>query len=30
MFDRTGTLDEVPDGYHAMNDREAIKVIVEF
>ena len=30
VFDRTGTLDEVPDGYRAMNDREAIKVMVEF
>ena len=24
-----GGLDEVPDGYRAMNDREAIKVMVE-
>jgi len=29
VFDRTATLDEVPDGYRAMNDREAIKVMVE-
>jgi len=30
LFDRTVRLDEVPDGYRAMNDREAIKVLVEF
>ena len=29
VFDRTGGLDDVPDGYRAMNDREAIKVMVE-
>ena len=29
VFDRTMTLDEVPDGYRAMNDRESIKVLVE-
>jgi threonine dehydrogenase-like Zn-dependent dehydrogenase len=29
VFDRAVPLDEVPDGYRAMNDREAIKVIVE-
>jgi hypothetical protein len=23
-------LDEVPDGYRAMNDREAIKVLIQF
>jgi threonine dehydrogenase-like Zn-dependent dehydrogenase len=28
VFDRVGPLDEVPDGYRAMNDREAIKVMV--
>ncbi len=28
VFDRTVGLDGVPDGYRAMNDREAIKVIV--
>lgn len=28
VFDRTVRLDEVPDGYRAMNDREAIKVMV--
>ncbi len=30
VFDRTVRLDEVPDGYRAMNDREAIKVMIEF
>ncbi len=29
VFDRTIRLDEVPDGYRAMNDREAIKIMVE-
>ena len=29
VFDRVATLDEVPDGYRAMNEREAIKVMVE-
>jgi threonine dehydrogenase-like Zn-dependent dehydrogenase len=29
VFDRVGTLDEVPDGYRAMNERESIKVLVE-
>jgi threonine dehydrogenase-like Zn-dependent dehydrogenase len=29
VFDRTVSLEEVPDGYRAMNDREAIKVRVE-
>ena len=28
VFDRTVDLDDVPDGYRAMNDREAIKVMV--
>src|SRR5919205_4095105 len=28
VFDRVGRLDDVPDGYRAMNDREAIKVMV--
>ena len=28
VFDRAATLDEVPDGYRAMNDRESIKVMV--
>jgi threonine dehydrogenase-like Zn-dependent dehydrogenase len=30
VFDRTTNLDGVPDGYRAMNDREAIKVLIEF
>ena len=25
VFDRTGTLDDVPDGYRAMNDRDVLK-----
>jgi threonine dehydrogenase-like Zn-dependent dehydrogenase len=29
VFDRTVGLDEVPEGYRAMDDREAIKVMVE-
>jgi len=29
VFDRVGYLDDVPDGYRAMNDREAIKVMIE-
>jgi threonine dehydrogenase-like Zn-dependent dehydrogenase len=29
VFDRVIGLDDVPDGYRAMNDREAIKVIVK-
>ena len=29
VFDREIGLDEVPDGYRAMNDREAIKVMVK-
>ncbi len=28
VFDRTVSLDEVPDGYHAMADREALKVLI--
>jgi hypothetical protein len=28
VFDRLVGLDEVPDGYRAMNDRESIKVMV--
>ncbi|MBE9372926.1 alcohol dehydrogenase catalytic domain-containing protein [Saccharopolyspora sp. HNM0983] len=28
VFDRTIGLDEVPDGYRAMNDREALKVLI--
>ena len=30
VFDRVASLDEVPDGYRAMNEREAIKVMIEF
>ena len=30
VFDRVTTLDGVPDGYRAMNEREAIKVMIEF
>ena len=30
VFDRVGGIEDVPDGYRAMNDREAIKVLVEF
>src|SRR5437016_3951343 len=29
VFDRIVHLDEVPDGYRAMNDREALKVLIE-
>jgi threonine dehydrogenase-like Zn-dependent dehydrogenase len=28
VFDRTVGIDEVPDGYRAMNDRQAIKVLI--
>jgi threonine dehydrogenase-like Zn-dependent dehydrogenase len=28
VFDRVIGLDQVPDGYRAMNDRKAIKVMV--
>ena len=30
VFDRVVRLDEVPDGYRAMNGRQAIKVLIEF
>ena len=30
VFDRVVRLHEVPDGYRAMNEREAIKVLIEF
>jgi threonine dehydrogenase-like Zn-dependent dehydrogenase len=30
VFERVVRLDDVPDGYRAMNDREAIKVLIEF
>jgi threonine dehydrogenase-like Zn-dependent dehydrogenase len=29
VFDRTGTLEEVPDGYRAMNDRDVLKFLIE-
>jgi threonine dehydrogenase-like Zn-dependent dehydrogenase len=29
VFDRSGDLESVPDGYRAMNDRESIKVLIE-
>ena len=29
MFDRTVDLDGVPDGYRAMDAREALKVLVQ-
>jgi threonine dehydrogenase-like Zn-dependent dehydrogenase len=28
VFDRTVDLDGVPDGYRAMNEREALKVLI--
>jgi threonine dehydrogenase-like Zn-dependent dehydrogenase len=28
VFDRVLSLDKVPDGYRAMNDREALKVLI--
>ena len=30
VFDRTGTLDEVPDGYRAMNERDVLKFQIAF
>jgi threonine dehydrogenase-like Zn-dependent dehydrogenase len=29
VFDRVASLEEVPDGYRAMNDRESTKVLVK-
>jgi threonine dehydrogenase-like Zn-dependent dehydrogenase len=29
VFDRTGSIEEVPDGYRAMNDREVLKFQIE-
>jgi threonine dehydrogenase-like Zn-dependent dehydrogenase len=29
VFDRVGSLDNVPDGYRAMNERESIKFLIE-
>lgn len=28
VFDRVVSLDEAPDGYRAMNEREALKVLI--
>jgi threonine dehydrogenase-like Zn-dependent dehydrogenase len=30
VFDRVVSIDEVPEGYRAMNEREALKVMIEF
>jgi threonine dehydrogenase-like Zn-dependent dehydrogenase len=30
VFDRVIRLEGIPDGYRAMNDREALKVFIEF
>jgi threonine dehydrogenase-like Zn-dependent dehydrogenase len=30
VFDRVTNIDGVPEGYQAMNEREAIKVMIEF
>jgi len=30
VFDRTGSLEQVPDGYRLMNDRESIKFLIAF
>jgi threonine dehydrogenase-like Zn-dependent dehydrogenase len=30
VFDRTAALDEVPDGYRAMNNREVLKFQIAF
>jgi threonine dehydrogenase-like Zn-dependent dehydrogenase len=30
VFDRTGSLDDVPDGYRVMNERECLKFQIEF
>ena len=30
VFDWVGRLEQVPDGYRAMNDRKAIKAVIEF
>jgi threonine dehydrogenase-like Zn-dependent dehydrogenase len=30
VFDRAGSLDDVPEGYRAMNDRESIKFLIDF
>jgi hypothetical protein len=28
VFDRTLSLDEIPDGYRAMANREALKILI--
>ncbi len=30
VFDRVASIDEVPDGYRAMDEREALKVLINF
>jgi hypothetical protein len=30
VFDRTGTLDDVPDGDRPMNEREVVKFQIDF
>jgi threonine dehydrogenase-like Zn-dependent dehydrogenase len=30
VFDRVISLDDVPNGYRAMNERKAIKVLIKF
>jgi hypothetical protein len=30
VFDRTGALDQVPDGYRLMNEREILKFQIAF
>src|SRR5579885_849853 len=30
VFDRTGSIEDVPDGYRAMNDREVLKFLITF
>jgi threonine dehydrogenase-like Zn-dependent dehydrogenase len=30
VFDFVSRLDQVPDGYRAMNDQQAIKALIEF
>jgi threonine dehydrogenase-like Zn-dependent dehydrogenase len=29
VFDRTGSLDEVPEGYRLLNEREALKFLIK-
>ncbi len=30
VFDRTGSIEDVPDGYRAMNEREVLKFLIAF